>query len=293
MATYTFELTEEKTKVSVSNDGKIVRTHNRNGIVRPGEDVTTNDVAGNLGLLPGDVSDSDTAATLRDIEVTRKPTRGSFAAFDVSLAYSTDAPQPDTNDEDPVNQKVKRSQGTAEVTLYLIKDKNGNAIVNAAGQTPTGGVPVVVKVPTFVYEKNVKTYDRTNVSEWMNSLNDDTFNGCPAETLILEITADEQWQGKHHFWAMKFTMAFNPLGWKPSFVNAGLMQVTTLAEGLLKPILDPHTNQPVTEPWPLYEVGHADEGKALPAGYDPEDITFIDVDYFNLKDYSALGLQEF
>lgn len=293
MAIYTFERTAEKTKVSVTTDGKIVRTHTKSGLVRPGEDVSTNDVAGNLGLLPGQVSLDDTAATLRDIEVTRKETKGNQAAFDVTLNYSTDAPQPDTNDEDPVNQKVKRSQGTSEITLYIVKDRNGDAIVNAANQPPAGGVPVAMEVPTFVYEKNVKTYDRTFVSSWMNSLNDDTFNGCPAETLKLKITADEQWQGKHHFWAMRFEMAFNPLGWQPSFVNAGLVQLTTLAEGWIKPILDPHTLQPVTEPWPLYPVGHADEGEALPANYDPDDINFIDVDHFNLKDFAELGLQEF
>jgi hypothetical protein len=291
--TYTFERVAEKTKVSVSTDGKIVRTHTRSGIVRAGEDVSTNVIAANLGLIPGAVHPSDTGATLRDIDVDRKLTKGTNAAFDVVLQYSTDAPQPDNNDDDPTTQKVKRSQGSVEQTFYIIKDKNGVAIVNAAGQPPAGGIPVSVQLPTFVYEKNIKHYDRNLVAQWMNALNDDTFNGCAAKTLKLNITADEQFEGKTSYWAHRFEMAFNPLGWQPSYVNAGLMQVTTLAEGLLKPIIDPHTKQPVTEPWPLYAEGHANEGKALPAGYAPGDVNFIAVEYFNEKDYSELGLKEF
>lgn len=274
------ERTGEKSKYSITSEGKVVRAYTHTRRVKTDVDYDTAEVSRLLGYTVGQPFSSDSASLLLGMDIDRKVTKSRWY-YDVTLSYTTECPAPENDSEDPTQQRVKREWQTSEQTLYIVKDRDGNLIVNKAKQPFDGGIPVTVELPTLVYERNESSFNGSTATLYANSLNRYAFSGADKETLKLKISAVENFQGKYIFWAVKYEMAYFPLGWQPQPINAGLMQ---LVSSKLVPCWD-RNRQPVTSPVPLDK-----NGLQIPPEDLPGAANFIKVNHFPLIDFSSLGL---
>lgn len=277
------ELLEAKGKASLTSEGRKVREYTERRLVCSDVELNVFQLGSALGYLLGDGYHIDDAALLLDFDIDRRLTIEPYCAWDVGLRWSTVAPPKKEDDDNPLNERVKRFWSTSEHTLYVYKDRNGDMIVNSAKQPFEGGVPITVKLPTMVYERNEASFSGAFATQWANSLNQYAYSGAEPKTLKLDISGEEAFQGDYVFWKVRYEMAYFPLGWQPLPLDAGLNQVVS---GELTPCLDVHL-QPVTSPVPL------SGGVQIDIADLPEAAQFIEVDIFPLQRFQDLGLAEF
>ena len=270
----------ESASAKSNNQGRIIRTYSHKRLVRTNVDGNTKQVGDALGYALGQPFSNDSYALLGSIGIDRKPTGNGHYWWDVSLEYSTDATPAFENSVDPTKQRVKRYWGTTEQTLYIVRDRNGNLIVNGANQPFDGGIPVTMDLPTLTYELNIGTFSGALATAWSNSLNSSSYSGADAKTLRMKVTAEETFEGTFTFWKTKVEMSYFPLTWVPRPINAGLYQ---LISGQLARCRD-RDRQDATSPMPLYA-----DGSQIPVAALPGDSNVIDVDWFDLLDYATLS----
>jgi len=280
------EWVSESSKFNIDSAGKVIRAYTRKYITSSIDEGSNWDLAQGLNYSPGDPHPSDPEALLIDIGIDRRMTKagtneltGPWNWWDVSLDYSTDAPQQENNSTDPSLARVLRGWTTSEQTLYAIRDRLGNVIVNAANQPFDGGVPVTIEMPTLKFVRNELI--PPNIAGLANKLNSDTYAGAAPETLKLKVSSEETFGGGWQYWATTYEMTYYALGWQPQPVNAGLMQ---LKGGALVPCLDRDKNK-VTSPVPLDVNGLQVPIASLPGGAN-----FIQIDIYPTMAFSSLGL---
>lgn len=270
-------------KFAITNEGKIVRTYTERREVAIDSDLNEFEVGLLLAYVPGQNHSFDLNAVLVDMSLERQETTTPWCLWDLVLNYSTEGPPLGENSTDPTMQRVLRTWQTSEQTLHIVKDRNGDAILNAAGMPFEGGIPVSVELPTLVYTRNESTFSGAIATAYANSLNKYAFSGAEPGTLKLKISADEKHEGEYDYWVVRYEMAYFPLGWQPKPVNAGLYQ---LIDDELVVCRDRDRN-PVSSPVPLYE-----EGEQIPIEDATDDLNYVDVYFFNEMDFEDLGLVE-
>jgi hypothetical protein len=75
-------------------------------------------------------------------------------------------------------------------------------------------------------------------------------------------------------------MTYDPLGWQPSPLNAGMYKLLNGAR-----IRITENGAPSSEPTPLDSAG-----AVVPVANRPDSCIFVDVDYYDTMDFSLLGL---
>lgn len=263
-----------------NNQGRVIRGYKHKRLVSTNVDGNTYQVGTALGYILGQPFSSDPYALLANIEIDRKPTSLGHYWWDVSLDYSTDATPTFSNSIDPTQQRVKRYWATTEQVLYIVRDRNGNLIVNGANQPFDGGIPVTMELPTLTYELNIGTFSGALATQWSNSLNSSSYSGADPKTLRMKVTAEETFEGTFTFWKTKVEMSYFPLTWVPRPINAGLYQ---LIAGQLARCRD-RDRQDATSPMPLYP-----SGAQIPVASLPGAANVIDVDWFELLEYGTLA----
>lgn len=279
--TITFELTGDTTNVDVSPIGKITRTHNRTYLAKSTSTtfVSSYEVAVATGFNAGDPHPLDAYALVRKINPVRKMTLVP-QAWDVSIEWSTEIT---TEAQNPIDRRVIRSESTSDQTRYITKDRNGVMIQDTAGSPFDGGIPVNVKLPAMVFTRN-ETHDTQYYVGKANTLsgllNSAAFAGAAAGTLMLNVQANEIYEGEYHYWAVTYTMSYDPLGWQPNPLNAGMYK---LVSG--KRVRITENGSPASEPTPLDA-----SGAVVPVATRPDSCIFVDVDYYDTYDFALLDL---
>lgn len=281
---FTFEKIEEDMDVSVNNDGKLIKQYTDIWLAKDSTALTRDQVAANIGVQPGAPHPDWPFATCRSIKIKRNKTRPPHCAWNATYIYSTDATVPnDDSDTDPELRRVNRSTGTSQQQRFIIKDKNGVLITDAAGSPFDGGVPVTDYMGTMVFERD-ETHTSGSMSQaalYSGKLNSDTFMGCAPETLMLDVVGKEKWEGNYHFWTFTYTMTYDKDGWQPAPANAGLWEKVS---GSRVRILE-DDGTPTDEPQPLDALG-----AVIPVDSRPAACNFIEVDHYPTFMFSSLGL---
>lgn len=238
------------------------------------------------GIIPGSKYSEYQFATTRSVRAKKRSTRPPKQAWDVFVEYSTETQLVD--DPVPANRRWKRSVSDTDQERHIIRDRNNKLIVDAAGTPFEGGVGVNVKLQSFVWRRIVDwaNYD-LNTKDLSGKINSDTFLGKPPGTLMLAYVGDEDWEGIYHIVHETFTIIFDPLGWKPKPVNAGLYELTSsrTGTGTIRQRIKDANNKDVTQPEPLTK-----DGKKVPDNLRPQECNFIEVDYYNPIPFGNLGL---
>ena len=277
----------EKATFTSNNQGKLIRNYAHKRLVTtPATSDTTGgnsvDLFNACGYTIGQQFSNDSYAVLTSFAGSVGLDKGKYA-WDLDLDYSTEGTPSYDNSIDPTRQRIVRTWQSVEQTLFIGRDRNDNIIVNTANQPYDGGVPVTVELPTLTYEFNQFNFSGATATSYSNSLNSDTFSGADPETLRLKITAKETFEGSFTYWAMRYEMAYFPLGWQPQPVNAGLYQ---LISGKLTRCKD-RDQQDATSPMPLDEFG-----QQIPIASLPQAAFVNKVDYFGLMPFGSLGMPQ-
>lgn len=296
--TWTIGLVDFGAKASVATDGRCIQTYMRKYLVRTDSAVflSESDVASAVGITRGAPLDVDTNATCRSIDIGPGPvmTKAPFLAYFASYEFSTDAPLPEADDNDPTTRRQLWSISPQIQSRYVIKDRNGKLIVNKAKQPFDGGIPVDVRLGSATVKRNklAAGYDINSVLANSGKLNSVTFLGGEPGTVQVDISAEEKYEGGYHFWAETYTFSYDPQGWQPKPVNAGFFQRAEVGSDRLVRItygdLDDDSEDPdgkVPEPEPL-----TTDGVLLPIASRPDGTNFIDVDYYDTMNFEDLDI---
>lgn len=289
---FTYGLLQDKLSSTLSKDGKPVKVYSRQYLLKSdsvsNQGVEAAEVGFILlsGIARGEPFVDNPGAFCVSIQTTRRKSRPPKQAWDVDCEWTTDAPQID--DEDPSKRRWKRKVGTSEQQRYVFRDKNKKLIVDSAGSPFDGGVPVNVRLFTGVWEHNVlaANYDINRPATLSGKLNSDTFLGCEPGTLLLDVTAEEQEEGKWRFWRETLTLTYDLLGWQPKPANAGLYHINrTKPNSPKRERIKDANNKDAVEPEPLYA-----DGTVVPFHKRPGDCGFIDVPYYPTMAFSELNI---
>lgn len=282
--TFSFESVKQDMDVSVNSDGRLVKKYVDTYLAKSTTELTRDQVASGIGVLPGAPHPNWSFATCNNIKISRRPTRAPHCAWDATYSYATDAVVPsDTASTDPTLRRVNRTTGHTQQQRFIIKDKTGVLITDAAGSPFDGGVPVTDWLGTITWRRD-ETHSSTSQSQAVQltgKLNSTTFMGCAAETLMLDVTGEEKWEGSYHFWTFTYTMTYDKDGWQPAPANAGLWKKVSgkrvrITEG---DGTDAQQPQPLTT-----------GGDVVPVASRPSACNFIDVDHYNTMDFADLSL---
>lgn len=309
---WTIGLIDASGTSEVQSDGRCGSKYTRKYLVLTDSPVFVSeaDVAAAVGITRGSPLAADPNAICYSAAIDMGPTmtRPPFQARHATYLFSTDAPLPDSDDDDPTTRRVLWSVGAAIQSTYIIRDRHDKLIVNSAGQPFDGGIPVDVRMGTVTATRNVDAagYDKSNVMANSGKLNSATYLGGAPGTVQVDITATEAYEGAFHLWKETYTFSYNPKGWQPKPVNAGFFQKDVSNPGKIIRIkngdlgdsagTDALAADPVQEPEPLYDeeseiadVTHT-EGTVVPYSDRPDGCTFVLVDFFEEMDFDTFGL---
>lgn len=282
---FSYGLEVDTMKLTVGQDARLVKKYHRVYLANSDVEMTLDEVAAAIGILPGSGHIDWSFATCNEIGVDRLTSREPFCWWRVTYDWATNAVVPEDNaDTSPTLRRVMRSTNNTQQQRFIIKDKNGVLITDAAGSPFDGGVPVTDYMGSMVFERD-EDHDASKMSQAVlltGKLNSVTFMGCAPGTLMLEVVGKEKWEGDYHFWTFTYTMHYDKDGHQPHPLNAGLYQkVGTQRVRILE-----DDGKPSQEPQPLT----AFSGTVVPVANRPALCNFITVDHYNSFDFASLGL---
>lgn len=284
---------KQRMRPSISSDGRLSVAYTLGYLVTSNSatELSVRDVYSGLGLRPGIPFSEDPNATLQDMEIDRRETTAPYCAWDVEITFATNAKVPESDSQDPTQQRVRMSKRFFEAPKNIIRNRNGSLIINAAGDPFTGGVAAADFPFSFVYEWNRYTPTRG----FHKKINANTFNGCEPGTLVCLISCEKVYEGAWEYWRETIEMRNNPEGWNPSPLNAGLREIKyNIGDNTLAAIVDAY-GQPVSEPQPLYDGSSLDglKGTVVQPSDRPASCKYIDVDHFEQAAFEKIGVPEF
>ncbi len=270
----------EKATFTTNNQGKIVRNYNHRRLVVTGSLGNSVELFNALNYTLGQPFSNDQWAVLTDWSASIDVSSGKYK-WDLDLEFSTEGTPTYANSIDPTRQRIIRTWQTSEQTLFIVRDRNRDLIVNSANQPYDGGIPVTVELPVLTYEFNQFNFSGATATSYSSALNSDMFSGAAPETLKLKISSNETSEGQYSYWKTRYEMAYFPLTWQPQPVNAGLYQ---LISGQLTRCKD-RDRQDATAPMPL-----DDNGLQIPVASLPDAAFVNKVEYFPTMPFGNLGM---
>jgi len=203
----------------------------------------------------------------------------------------------------PEQRAWKVSWGVENMTRALTKAYTQEGLISA-DPAPTLTVPILnsagdplapIEVPTayltLTVTRTVLSYDPALAVAFTYALNSDTFLGIgPEKAQCVQWTAEQKYVGGTLAFDETIKIRFCPPWmetWNPEVLDAGLNELTgSSGSRERQPIYDKFTQQPVTEPVPLDNDGHALDREAVLAG----SVTWLTFYAYQKRPFSALNL---
>lgn len=267
----------------LSSDGKQVSRYTRvfRGLTDSNTDQATVILGSSLCPNVGSAYPWDGRAYCRRV----RPRQESFSktVWITTCAYSSEREL----EEDPLNEPAAISWSTANYTRPYYMDKDGQAILTAAG---------------FYFDPPVEGDDSrwgANVSKnvarvpgWLgaykNAINSTTFScdGYPVGALKGKLSgieiSEKQTRNDVTFRVLTMRIDINEGTWIEETLNAGLYEIATPGEQPRK--MTDKDGQEVTEPWPLDAAG------AQITNPTPSNATYISSSIYNELNFNVLPL---
>jgi hypothetical protein len=152
----------------------------------------------------------------------------SGCVWSVSTKFTNRPPKRcETNKFDnPLSEPARWRGGSVKLTEEAQKDKDGNAILNAANQRFRGPeVQTVVTHPTAELEVNCAWINIPWLGQYVEAVNDATWWGCAARTLkCTDFTWERALYGTcTYFFIARFSFEYKAETWDVSLLNEGDM----------------------------------------------------------------------
>ena len=223
------------------------------------------------------------------VDVDAKPIGGEPNAWIIVCKYTNDLPDDTIDDDDPISVRAKSAWGADEFSRFVSQDRDGNPILNTAGDRYEDPIEVVDSFPTLSIVKNSLSFSASNAFAYNNSTNSDTFKGAAPGTMRVRITAAEEWKGDSAYWVVNYLFRYNPNGWQPTVLEAGLYQkvLSSRVPCFIKGA-QPHDSEPVTHPVPLDATGEQIDPTTLTN--TPSPVVYTTWNVLPELPYAALGV---
>lgn len=190
----------------------------------------------------------------------------------------------------PLDRRARIRWSTNQYKKAIYKDKDGNAIVNSAGDYYDPPVEVDASYWVASIVKNLPV-----IPSWIltvdHPINTAPFSiqGIPVEAGKARLSNIEiselQREGDYEFYAFAFSIEFKKEGWQVEILDQGLrMKDPNDSTKRIKIQDDDDPPQDVTSPWPLDGSG----GKL--ADPKPDNIVFNTHDHYDVLDFNNLPL---
>lgn len=283
---FEFGTVSETLSATLTSEGKLIKRYKSRFLAGADFALTRDQVCAMIGVVPGAPHWEWPWATCRDVSCERIMSREPCYWWYVDVEHSTDAPRPQGDggtDAAPELRRCLRKTGTSQQQRAILRDRNGDLIVDAAGSPYNGGVPVTAFLGTITWTRDElhNSLSMAQAKLLSGHLNETTFMGCEPETLMMEVVGEEKWEGDYHFWTFTYTATYDPLGWQPRPLNAGLYQKVA---GKRERIME-DDDTPTQEPQPLTLAG-----AVVPLASRPGACNFVEVDHYYSYDFAELGL---
>ncbi len=205
----------------------------------------------------------------------------------VTVEYSTGT-QEQEEDDNPLNEPVKRSWSVQKISRLLTKNTSGKAVLNAAGDPfdPPAELPRSLTMVKFV--RNEASFGGSTIRQYIDKINSRPFGGAAVECIRCDsITADENFKNGVSYFTVTYEFLEDPLGWQPKLLEAGFRAYKEDDDheltGPFKVLGE--DGKEVDKPVPLDE-----RGVQIPNDQLPDAAVFLEVDGYYTVDFNALGL---
>lgn len=231
------------------------------------------------------VLEEDTTSFCQDISCTVASQADDGCQWDVTLKYGPFGGEAQVFPENPLDHPLVLSWGSARFEETAEADRDGNAILNSAGDyfdpPPTrDDSRIILKIV-----RNESTFSPTLAQTWKNTVNDadwtvanETF---PANTVkVIDITGELSYNAKcGYYWPVTYEFEINPDTWTRKILDQG-MRARNPGTGKLVAVLD-EKGQSVSSPVLLDGAG-----SQLTTGNDP---VFLEFELCPESDFSLLN----
>jgi hypothetical protein len=216
----------------------------------------------------------------RCTEVSCRPTPEAPWRWEVTAKYSTDASSTEVIDN-PLLRPSRQSWDDAEATEVAEEDRDGNAVVNSAGDAfdPPRQKQVSWSVLTVV--KNQAEYDHMEMLQYKNKVNAELWFGVPPGwAKVKKISGKDNDDNGFYYWEVTYVIEIKEGGWGEQILDQGYREYNEAGDGW-KYILN-DTGSQVTRPALLDGFGYE-----LAKGEDP---VFLEFNFYEEIDFTDLDL---
>lgn len=172
-----------------------------------------------------------------------------WSALTLGRSAANTSVNPEQRNQNPLSRPAILYFGQERFQRTMIRDMDGNAIVNSAGDPFEQGVVKDEVRPTFTITKNVSTFPLNLWRDATNSVNADTFLGLdPGTVRLVSFTGQEGFENDITFFTQvgSFSIASDfEKDWKAHPLDCGYQQ---LVGGELTEIFLPGGMRPSTPP---------------------------------------------
>jgi hypothetical protein len=229
----------------------------------------------------GAVVEYDNFAFATKIDAQIDPDCNDDTSWIVTVDYA--AYDPTQFPENPLNHPIKISWGENRFDQTCIFDRNGNPVVNSAGDDFDPPIAIDDSRPTLRIVRNEATYDPIYALNWKDTLNADVFWGFAPLTVKLSTPLGELEYNPicGFYYVVTYQFEVNPNGWVKNILDRGMRQIVG---GLKQKILDDKGDD-ISSPELL-----DGNGVKLTTRGTPVAISF---EVYNEADFSLLGLDPY
>ncbi len=221
---------------------------------------------------------SDTAARVTNVKCTSREENNK--EFNVAVQFSTAASgSEEEEDPDPLNASPDVTWASTAVNVVAEKDRDGEAILNKAGDAFDPPVEVERPHAVLTVSQNEASFSGAIALQYVQKVNSTTFEGAAAgEVMCRSISAVDETKNNIQYWRVTYEFEFAPEGWQPEILEQGLRDTNG----------DPlkgDDGDDVTTPVPIDTLGDR-----IPKSSLPESAIFTVFNVYNETDFNAIGL---
>lgn len=190
--------------------------------------------------LPQQWDEHPSDSTVIVMQRSARRSRGDALVWRVQIQYSEPRGDPLTVSQSPLLRPVQFAYDFMEFQEVMSEDADGTAVLNSAG-VPFDPPVMQDKAHLVVrVSRNEATYNVALKTLYSFAVNDDTFWGVPANTLLCRpIRATWQREQGYSYWAVNYEIVYNPDTWSVRLLDAGWQE---LDDGALKTMIDADGN---------------------------------------------------
>ena len=144
--------------------------------------------------------------------------------WDIPAEYTTSFPNPERNQENPIQEPPLISYSHREVAVTMFADRNGKPFVNTAGQLLLNPPTVSETVQVLTIEIQQASFDRERAYQLNNTLNRRRWFDIPALHGRASVSAREGFKNGISFWKVVYHIDILRRPWGPvKIANQGIM----------------------------------------------------------------------